>query len=143
MTASNPGSGRALSFCGHITSLQDCAAAVEFAIKSFGHLEILVNNARVAGASGTAVDVDMTEWAKSMETNVTSMAQMSKYAIPEMTNNDGEIKGGIANMSSITGAVAFLAGPQAPWMTGVILPVDAGTTEAVGIGMTKSASVNG
>jgi NAD(P)-dependent dehydrogenase (short-subunit alcohol dehydrogenase family) len=41
------------------------------------------------------------------------------------------------------GAVAFLAGPHARWMTGVILPVDAGTTAAVGIGMTKSASVNG
>ncbi|KAJ5118095.1 hypothetical protein N7526_011118 [Penicillium atrosanguineum] len=40
------------------------------------------------------------------------------------------------------GAVVFLAGPHARWMTGVILPVDAGTTAAVGIGMTKSASVN-
>jgi NAD(P)-dependent dehydrogenase (short-subunit alcohol dehydrogenase family) len=40
-------------------------------------------------------------------------------------------------------AVVFLAGPHARWMTGVILPVDAGTTAAVGIGMPKSASVNG
>lgn len=40
-------------------------------------------------------------------------------------------------------AVVFLAGPHARWMTGVILPVDAGTTAAVGITMPKSASVNG
>lgn len=40
------------------------------------------------------------------------------------------------------GAVVFLAGPHARWMTGVVLPVDAGTTAAVGIGMTKSASIN-
>jgi NAD(P)-dependent dehydrogenase (short-subunit alcohol dehydrogenase family) len=40
-------------------------------------------------------------------------------------------------------AVVFLAGPHARWMTGVVLPVDAGTTAAVGIGMPKSASVNG
>jgi len=39
-------------------------------------------------------------------------------------------------------AAVFLAGPHARWMTGVILPVDAGTTAAVGIGMPKSASVN-
>lgn len=40
-------------------------------------------------------------------------------------------------------AVVFLAGPHARWMTGVILPVDAGATAAVGIGLPKSASVNG
>ncbi|KAL3434855.1 hypothetical protein BDV09DRAFT_204483 [Aspergillus tetrazonus] len=40
-------------------------------------------------------------------------------------------------------AVVFLAGPHARWVTGAILPVDAGTTAAVGIGMPKGASVNG
>lgn len=32
-------------------------------------------------------------------------------------------------------AIRFLAGDEARWMTGVILPVDAGTTCATGIGM--------
>jgi len=40
-------------------------------------------------------------------------------------------------------AVAFLASDHARWMTGVILPVDAGATAAVGMGMPGSASVNG
>jgi NAD(P)-dependent dehydrogenase (short-subunit alcohol dehydrogenase family) len=40
-------------------------------------------------------------------------------------------------------AVRFLAGPEARWMTGVILPVDAGVTAAVGTDIPKSASVNG
>lgn len=40
-------------------------------------------------------------------------------------------------------AVVFLAGPHARWITGAILPVDAGTTAAVGIELPKSASVNG
>lgn len=40
-------------------------------------------------------------------------------------------------------AVAFLVSDHARWITGVILPVDAGTTAAVGIGMTKAASING
>ncbi|CAI4212642.1 unnamed protein product [Parascedosporium putredinis] len=39
-------------------------------------------------------------------------------------------------------AVVFLAGPHARWITGAILPVDAGTTAAVGIGMPKGTSVN-
>jgi NAD(P)-dependent dehydrogenase (short-subunit alcohol dehydrogenase family) len=40
-------------------------------------------------------------------------------------------------------AVVFLAGNHARWITGAILPVDAGVTAAVGIGMPASASVNG
>ncbi|KAH7146137.1 hypothetical protein EDB81DRAFT_842385 [Dactylonectria macrodidyma] len=40
-------------------------------------------------------------------------------------------------------AVVFLASDHARWITGAILPVDAGTTAAVGIGMPTSASVNG
>lgn len=39
-------------------------------------------------------------------------------------------------------AVTFLASDHARWITGVILPVDAGATAAVGIGMSPSASVN-
>lgn len=40
-------------------------------------------------------------------------------------------------------AVVFLASDHARWMTGVILPVDAGATAAVGIGLPSAASVNG
>ncbi|KAJ5140850.1 hypothetical protein N7448_004258 [Penicillium atrosanguineum] len=215
-----PGRGQAFPFQADVTSSEDCQAAVRFAIEKFGRLDILVNNVGIAGAAGTAVDVDMLEWARGMEINVASMVQMSKHAIPEMVKNDGEMKGSIVNMGSVAGlkggtphllyptakgavvnltramaahhapdgirvncvcpgmlytpmmygngmseearearrkrsllgtegngwdcagAVVFLAGPHARWMTGVILPVDAGTTAAVGIGMTKSASVN-
>ncbi|KAF5007390.1 hypothetical protein FDECE_6276 [Fusarium decemcellulare] len=40
-------------------------------------------------------------------------------------------------------AVVFLASNHARWITGAILPVDAGATAAVGIGLPASASVNG
>jgi NAD(P)-dependent dehydrogenase (short-subunit alcohol dehydrogenase family) len=39
--------------------------------------------------------------------------------------------------------VRFLASDEARWITGVVLPVDAGVTAAVGIGLPKSASVGG
>lgn len=32
-----------------------------------------------------------------MEVNVASMVQMSKYVIPEMVKNEGEVKGNIVN----------------------------------------------
>lgn len=39
--------------------------------------------------------------------------------------------------------VVSLVSNHSRWITGAILPVDAGTTAAVEIGMTKAANVNG
>jgi NAD(P)-dependent dehydrogenase (short-subunit alcohol dehydrogenase family) len=38
-------------------------------------------------------------------------------------------------------AVRFLAGDEARWMTGVILPIDAGATAAIGTDLPKGTSV--
>ncbi|KAH7017098.1 hypothetical protein EDB80DRAFT_760566 [Ilyonectria destructans] len=221
MANSETGRGTAVPFQGDVTSASDCEEVVKLALSKFGRLDVLVNNVGIAGASGTAVEVDMEHWAKSLEVNVSSMVLMSKYAIPAMSRNEGEVKGSIVNMGSVAGlkggtphllyptskgavvnmtramaahhakdgirvncvcpgmlytpmmyaggmteearaarkarsllgtegtgwdcacAVTFLAGNHARWITGAILPVDAGTTAAVGIGMPASASVNG
>ncbi|KAF0317336.1 short-chain alcohol dehydrogenase [Colletotrichum asianum] len=216
-----PGRGKTIPMQGDVISSTDCQNVVQQAIFEFGRLDILINNVGVAGAPGTAVEVDMEQWTKSLDVNVSSMVLMAKYAIPAMQKNEGEIKGAIVNMGSVAGlkggtphllyptskgaivnmtramaahhagdgirvncvcpgmlytpmmyaggmseearaarrqrsllgtegngwdaacAVVFLASNHARWMTGVILPVDAGTTAAVGIGMVKAASVNG
>ncbi|KAK3311948.1 hypothetical protein B0H66DRAFT_596120 [Apodospora peruviana] len=213
--------GTAIAVKSNVTVANDCEAAVQMALDKFGRLDILVNNVGISGAVGTAVEVDMEQWAKSLEVNVSSMVLMVKYAVPAMARNDGEMKGSIINMGSVAGlkggtphllyptskgavvnmtramaahhaqdgirvncvcpgmlytpmmyangmseearaarkarsllgtegngwdcacAVVFLASDHARWITGVILPVDAGTTAAVGIGMPKNASVNG
>jgi NAD(P)-dependent dehydrogenase (short-subunit alcohol dehydrogenase family) len=86
-----------------VTKAADCEAAVEMALKEFGRLDILVNNVGIGGAAGTAVDVDMDDWAKGLEVNVSSMVQMAKYCIPAMQKNEGEIRGSIVNMGSVAG----------------------------------------
>jgi NAD(P)-dependent dehydrogenase (short-subunit alcohol dehydrogenase family) len=100
---SKPSRGRAIAFRADVTSAEDCQAAIQHAIEQFGRLDILINNVGIGGAAGTAVEVDMIQWAKSMEINVASMVHMAKYAIPKMTKNDGEIKGSIVNMGSVAG----------------------------------------
>jgi len=40
-------------------------------------------------------------------------------------------------------AIRFLAGDEARWMTGVVLPVDAGATAATGIGVKSLYAANG
>ncbi|OAL45151.1 short-chain dehydrogenase/reductase-like protein SDR [Pyrenochaeta sp. DS3sAY3a] len=222
-SSSSPQAGRAIALSANVTRAPDCEAAVATALREFGRLDILVNNVGIGGAAGTAVAVDMEEWAKGLEINVSSMVQMAKFCIPAMqTAKEGEEgKGNIVNMGSVAGlkggtphllyptskgavvnmtramaahhapegirvncvcpgmlytpmmyakgmseearearrkrsllgtegtgwdaacAVTFLASDHARWITGAIIPVDAGATAAVGIGLPKSASVNG
>lgn len=103
MIEAKPNRGKVVALKADVTSAADCEAATNLALEKFGRLDILVNNVGIGGASGTAVDVDMEQWAKGMEINVASMVQMSKYAIPAMKKNDGEIKGNIVNMGSVAG----------------------------------------
>ncbi|KAK4149218.1 2-(S)-hydroxypropyl-CoM dehydrogenase [Chaetomidium leptoderma] len=221
MANSKPGRGTVIAAKGDVTKAADCEAAVQLALEKFGRVDILVNNVGIGGAAGTAVEVDMEQWAKGLEINVSSMVHMTKYAVPAMARNEGQMKGSIINMGSVAGlkggtphllyptskgavvnmtramaahhakdgirvncvcpgmlytpmmyakgmskearaarkarsllgtegngwdaacAVVFLASDHSRWITGLIMPVDAGTTAAVGIGMTKAASVNG
>ncbi|EME47593.1 hypothetical protein DOTSEDRAFT_69512 [Dothistroma septosporum NZE10] len=202
--------GKAVAIKADVASELDCKAVVEKAISEYGRLDVLVNGVGVGGAMGTAVEVDMVAWAKSMDLNVGSMVKMSKYAIPEMRKNNGQWRGSIVNIASVAGirggnphllyptskgavvnmtramashhaeegirvncvcpgmvytpmmyssgmseearesrknrsllktegtawdvgaAIRFLAGDEARWITGVILPVDAGATVATG-----------
>jgi NAD(P)-dependent dehydrogenase (short-subunit alcohol dehydrogenase family) len=61
---------------------------------------IVVNVVGIGGATGTAKDVNMDDWAKSMEINVASMVQMAKFAIPEMEKNEGQWRGSIVVRST-------------------------------------------
>ncbi|KAF2114764.1 hypothetical protein BDV96DRAFT_494114 [Lophiotrema nucula] len=240
MASSAPERGNAVPFTADVTSASDCERAINVAIEQFGRLDFLINNVGIGGAAGNAIDVDMSDWAKGLEINVSSMVQMVKYALPAMLKNSGPVKGSIVNIViemrhlvtllrlpgpktavSVAGlkegtphllyptskgavvnmtramaahhaeegirvncvclgmlhtpmmyangmseearearrkrsllgtegngwdaacAVVFLASDHARWITGAILPVDAGATAAVGIGMPRSASVNG
>jgi NAD(P)-dependent dehydrogenase (short-subunit alcohol dehydrogenase family) len=216
------GKGKGIAVEADITSAADCQRIVKISIDTYGRVDILFNCVGVGGAPGTALDVDMEQWAKGLEINVSTMVLMSKYAIPEMMKNDRArgYSGSIINMASVAGlkggtphllyptskgaivnmtramathhapdgirvncvcpgmvytpmmyakgmsdkarearknrnllktegngwdvgaAVRFLAGDEARWMTGVILPIDAGATAAIGTELPKNASVS-
>lgn len=99
----NDGHAKAIAVQANATVAADCENAVRAAVSEFGRLDILVNVVGVGGATGTAKEVDMVEWAKSMEINVGSMVLMAKYAIPEMEKNEGQWRGSIVNIASVAG----------------------------------------
>lgn len=108
MVNSKPGRGRAIAVQADVTVAADCERAVVTALQKLGRLDVLVNNVGIAGAPGTATEVDMAEWAVGLEVNVSSMVLMAKYAIPAMRRNDvdvdaGEMRGVIINMGSVAG----------------------------------------
>lgn len=70
------GLGEAVAVEANVTKEDECKRIVNTAVEKYGRLDILVNVVGVGGATGTAVEVDMVEWAKGMEINVGSMVSL-------------------------------------------------------------------
>jgi NAD(P)-dependent dehydrogenase (short-subunit alcohol dehydrogenase family) len=97
------GHGKAVAVQADVTSEEDAKNVVSRTLEAFGRIDILVNVVGIGGATGTAEEVDMVEWAKGMEVNVASMVIMAKYCIPYMAKNEGQWRGSIVNMASVAG----------------------------------------
>lgn len=82
-----------------VTEPEQWSAAVAFAAKTFGGLNILVNNAGIAtGAPITEFKLDI--WRKTIDINLTGTFLGMQAAIPELAKAKG---GSIINISSVEG----------------------------------------
>ena len=82
-----------------VTSEEQCAAMMEFAVQSFGKLDGLVNNAGWF-PRGTLEETTTELWEQVMQVNLRSSFYCCKYAAPKMRGSKG---GSIVNMGSICG----------------------------------------
>lgn len=98
----NDAGGRCMPMVGDVTDEAFCRDATERAVAEYGGLNLLFNNVGIGGPQGTVVTVDVDEWRRCLEINVTSMLLTSRYAIPQMVEAGG---GAIVNMSSVAGLV--------------------------------------
>jgi short-subunit dehydrogenase len=81
-----------------VSNEQDCVKFIESTIKTFGHIDILINN---AGISMRALfkDVELDVLKKIMDTNYWGAVYCTKHALRTITENKGTIVG----ISSIAG----------------------------------------
>jgi NAD(P)-dependent dehydrogenase (short-subunit alcohol dehydrogenase family) len=89
------------------TRIQECQAVVEAALREFGQIDILFNNAGIV-TSGTAETTDEITWRDTLEINVTAVWHMSKLVLPVMKKlGKGVIINNGSDWSVVAGRDAF------------------------------------
>ena len=71
---------------------------------SFGGLEILVNNAGIAGPTAPVEEIDPDEWRRSVGVNLNGTFYCTRLATPLLKNS---LKASIINISSVAGRLGF------------------------------------
>lgn len=82
-----------------VTQPEQWQAAVAFAVKTFGALHVLVNNAGIASAA-PITEFKLEVWRKTLDVNLTGTFLGMQAAIPEIAKAKG---GSIINISSVEG----------------------------------------
>ena len=100
--------GRALHVAADVASPDDCAGLVATAVNRTGSLDVLVNNAVLAGAeSKPLLDTEPEDWDAMMAVNLRGAYLLCRAAVRQMLSQplDGDARGRIINITSQHGMV--------------------------------------
>jgi NAD(P)-dependent dehydrogenase (short-subunit alcohol dehydrogenase family) len=96
--------GRALAVAGSVIDESHVRSAVDQCVRTFGALNILVNNAGIGAFGKLLHEIDDATWNEVLEVNLTGVFRMTRAALPMMLKHGG---GSIINMSSVGGLIGF------------------------------------
>ncbi|WP_137152325.1 glucose 1-dehydrogenase [Devosia sp. FKR38] len=119
--------GQAAAVAVDVGKIEQVEKAVQFAVDTYGKLDVAVNNAGIGGRAAPIGDYTFEDWHKVIDVNLNSVFYSLKYEIAAMLKTGG---GAIVNMASILGSVAF---PNAPAYV---------TAKHGVVGMTKAAALD-
>lgn len=83
-----------------VTSEESVRESIEATVEAFGGLDVLVNNAGIAGPTAPIEEVTLEEWQRTMDVNVTGMFRTVKHAVEHLRDSDAA---SVINVSSISG----------------------------------------
>lgn len=92
-----------------VTRPESVEAAVEFAVDTFGGLDLAVNNAGIGGPSAPTGVYDIAAYDRVVRTNLDGVFYSMRYELPAI--EAGGKGGAIVNVASILGSVAFAGSP--------------------------------
>jgi NAD(P)-dependent dehydrogenase (short-subunit alcohol dehydrogenase family) len=96
--------GRALAVAGSVTDESHVRSVVDQCVRTFGSLNIVVNNAGIGAFGKLLHEIDDATWHEMLDINLTGVFRMTRAAVPVMLKNGG---GSIINMSSVGGVIGF------------------------------------
>jgi len=96
--------GKATPVAGSVTDETHVRAAVDQCVRTFGTLNILVNNAAIGAFGRVLHEIDDATWHELLDVNLTGVFRMTRAAVPVMLKAGG---GAIINISSVGGLIGF------------------------------------
>lgn len=96
--------GEALIIVTDVADPAACQALVDQTVDTFGKLDIIFNNAGIAGHRALVGDMPLDAWQKVIDINLNGVFYCTRAAIPAMQKNGGGV---IINTSSVEGHVGM------------------------------------
>ncbi len=96
--------GEAITISTNVTIYDDCENMVAKTIEAFGKLDIIFNNAGIAGDRALATDTTIDMWQKVIDVNLSGVFYCIKAALPKMIDNGSGV---IINTASVDGLVGM------------------------------------
>jgi len=92
--------GNALAVRCDVTDEESVRDAIDATVEEFGGLDVLVNNAGIAGPTKPVEEIEREAWSETIETNLTGPFLCAKHAASALRDSDD---GSIVNVSSVGG----------------------------------------